>query len=659
MPYQFSRTSFVVNPYTFAKGNRVVKRSEKESEVGTHTGVFTCRLYPKTPLLIPDAMKKQEIPGREEENIQHYSYPFFRLGEEPVIPGSSLRGPLRSMYEALTDSCYSTARPEQYITARAKQPFEPGILVHTSKGWGLFSATRYLLPIEEYGADPFPGGTTVQYKDVVKKYGYEVTFAGGPGYVTNRNGQSIPRHLVQNIASEEAVPTSAPFRRGLLLPPGMRVGYYYIGEYISRKKYESIFVPNARVPLSSAATREAFEHLKEVQRVYQDEKVNQKFSDPCKAGDKDQHGGYLHVDLKKFEEASMGVLPIWYKETGGQYYFSLANIGRFQYKKSLDDILGKGDTGRMPCSSIKKLCKACSLFGMVGEEEGLGSSVRITDAVFEGAVPQEIPSYNLTELRTPHPSYLPFYAVTNDYLAGYDDRNCTIRGRKFYWHSTPDYTALSHLSAEKIDAKMEGLGEQEGSFRFKVYFEKLTGEQLWELAMLLCLGENKKEGRLCFKLGHGKPLGFGSAKIVVDKLEIRKFDSAQPKYTIKEYELGEKLEDWEFLKDVFEKATRKVTLNNIRTNINDMAKILSFNFNADGNNRAQVVYPNVLNRTNMPDDKLNENDLASSQWFSLNWKFGSDNPSKILPRYEDENQTLPSAEFRIAQGAGGRGNRRR
>ena len=647
MPYEFSRTSFVVNPYTFAEGNGGVRRSEKEPEVGTHTGVFTCRLYPKTPLLIPDALEKKEIPGREEENIQHYSYPFFRLGKKPVIPGSSLRGPLRSMYEALTDSCYSTARPEQYITARAKKPFEPGLLVHTPKGWGLFSATRYLLPIEEYGADPFPRGTTVKYEDVVQKYGYEVTFAGGSRYVMGRHGGRIPQDLVQNIVSEKAIPTLAPFRRSLSLPSGMRVGYYYIGEYISRKKYESIFVPKARVPLSSTATKKAFEHLKEVQKVYQDEKVNQKFSDSCKAGDKDQHGGYLHVDLKKFEEASMGVLPIWYKETGGQYYFSLANIGRFQYKKSLDDILGKGDTGRMPCSSIKKLCKACSLFGMVGEEEGLGSFVRITDAVFEeteGTVLQEIPSYNLTELRTPHPSYLPFYAVTNDYLAGYDDRNCTIRGRKFYWHSTPDYTALSHLSAEKIDAKMEGLGKQEGSFRFKVYFEKLTGEQLGELAMLLCLGENKKEGKLCFKLGHGKPLGFGSAKIVVESLEERRFDPYQPGYNITSYTLGEEIEDWTLFQEsgIFQGAFHKM-----QTAVERMQRILSLDSVSNLGTNIKVAYPYVADARLDQRQRLRINDLASSQWFSENWKLGDHSPKYPLPESKKagRDQKLPVAEF--------------
>ena len=79
----------------------------------------------------------------------------------------------------------------------------------------------------------------------------------------------------------------------------------------------------------------------------------------------------------------------------------------------------------MPCSSLKKLCKACSLFGMIGEEEGLGSLVRITDAVYDKKLIENTKEYKLTELRTPHPSYLPFYAITEDYLAGYDDKKTT------------------------------------------------------------------------------------------------------------------------------------------------------------------------------------------------------------------------------------------
>jgi len=147
-------------------------------------------------------------------------------------------------------------------------------------------------------------------------------------------------------------------------------------------------------------------------------------------------------------------------------------------------------------------------------------------------------------------------------------------------------------------------------------------------------------------LGHGKPLGFGSAKIVVDKLEMRNFDPEQPMYEVKTYNLRENLEEWKFLNDLFEEESWRDILDEIKQSIEGMRKVLSFDPAADGQNNAKVTYPNILNRSNIPDNELNENELASSQWFLLNWRFGSNNPQKTLPDYQDENQTLPSAEFR-------------
>lgn len=651
MSYQFSNNESFVNPYTFVKGKNTVERSEKEQKAGTHTGVFTCLLYPKTPLLIPDACNKKEISGRGTEKVKHYSYPFFRLGKQPVIPGSSIRGPLRSVYEVLTDSCYSTARPEQYITARAKTPFLPGLLVNNQKKWELFSAKRYLLPIEEYGALPFPQRCTVKYSDVVQKYGNEVTFRGNERRIQNNNGQDISCFFVQSIYSQNEIPKLEHFSGRNTNSSGILKGYYCIGEYIHRKKYESIFVPKEQIELDSPKLKQAFEQLKEIKRAYQDEKVNQKFTSSRQAGDNDQHGGYIQVDLKKFEEANVGVLPIWYKETGGQYYFSLANIGRFRYEKSVDDILGKGDNGRMSCSSLKKLCKTCSLFGMVGEEEGLGSRVRITDAVFEGVIPGNIPSYNLTELRTPHPSYLPFYALTDNYSLGYDAPQCNIRGRKFYWHFMPDYTKLNGLPFDKIDAKMEGIGGNQESFQFKVYFENLTKEQMAELGVLLCLGENKKDGKLCFKLGHGKPLGFGSAKIVVKSLEERSFDSAseQPRYYIITHTLGEKLEDW----DLFKKTeTYKTELNRMQAAVAGIKNVLSLDNFSDLRTNTKVIYPYVVDARLNQGRRLRRNDLASSKWFSKNWQLGQDQPYRTLPVSNNavNEQKLPVVELQDDQG---------
>ena len=635
MSYSFSNNKYFINPYTFVEGEGKSKKYENLIKKGANTGVFTCRLYPKTPILVPDPFDKEVFresistsDSGEERKTEHYSYKFLHIGDEknikPIIPGSSIRGPLRNMYETLTDSCYATARPDQYITARPKKAFEPGLLKKTGNRWELYSAIRYKFQIDEYfaeiGKHLDPNISSMPYLSAAKNYGKLVKFNV---YSINIivNNREITQYFAKDIGSSTAV----------------KEGYYYVGEYISNKKYESIFVKKNKINnITSNSIKQAFDALKDTLKVYRDEKVNQKFVKSIGTWNADQHGGYANVDLEAFEENG-GVLPIWYKEVNGKYYFSFASIGRFKYYTSIDSILKQSN--RTPCSSLKKLCKACNLFGMVGEEEGLGSSIRITDAIFDGNIDEAIEEYTLTELRTPHPSYLPFYAKTDNYLSGYDDPQCNIRGRKFYWHFKPDYNKLKNLPEDKVDTKMCGIDK--GSFTFKVYFENITDEQLAELAMLLCLGENNEKGKRCYKFGHGKPLGFGSAKIVVEKLDIREFKSQDTQYKIESYNnLASDLKNWDLLKaDKFNEP-----LMNIGNSLDNISKVL----NLKTNNNNEVKYPNIINRSGRPDNTLNDNDLASSQWFSKNWMFGRRDgiPTNTLPNYKDGNQRLNSVEFR-------------
>lgn len=634
MGYKFSNNNYFVNPYTFVEGEET-KKYEGMTKRGTNTGVFTCRIYPKTPILIPDPFDKNKFRNDDSSNdisddnkSEHYAYKFLHIGvgenTKPIIPGSSIRGPLRNIYETLTDSCYATAKPNQYITARPKKAFEPGLIKKTGNNWELHQAKRYKFQIYEYfkelGKPTDPNFSTMSYEDIAKDYGKQVAFNLHTKKV-NVNGKDIIQYYATDIGNEEAE----------------KFGYYYIGEYISNKKYESIFSEQNKIEkITPNIIKQAFDALKDTLKVYRDEKVNQKFVKSIGKWNADQHGGYANVDLEAFERNG-GVLPIWYKEVNGKYYFSLASIGRFKYYTPIDSILKKKN--KMSCADLKKLCKACSLFGMVGNEEGLGSSIRITDAIFEGDILNSIKEYNLTELRTPHPSYLPFYAKTDNYLSGYDDSKCNIRGRKFYWHFKPDYNKLNNLPEDKVDTKMYGIDK--GSFTFKVYFENITNEQLAELATLLCLGENDKDGKRCYKLGHGKPLGFGSAKIIVENIQIREFKSKEHKYIIKSCaNLGNDINGW----GLFSDNKFDVPLNNIYNSLDNISKVLDFDFN----NNTEVKYPNVINKSNIPERDLKDNDLSSAQWFSQNWMFGKkdDRPTNTLPNYTDENQSLKSVEFR-------------
>lgn len=109
---------YVVNPYTFVPcGAAPVRTSLQDCYAGKplFTGRLDYTLTTDTPLLVPDAAKVVQ-----DAQTEHKQYPFFRLPDgTPAIPGSTLRGAVRSVYEALTHSCMSVLRDS---TEKTVQP---------------------------------------------------------------------------------------------------------------------------------------------------------------------------------------------------------------------------------------------------------------------------------------------------------------------------------------------------------------------------------------------------------------------------------------------------------------------------------------------------------------------------------------------------------
>lgn len=235
---------------------------------------------------------------------------------------------------------------------------------------------------------------------------------------------------------------------------------------------------------------------------------------------------------------------------------------------------------KKPCDS-EKLCKACTLFGMTSQNFKSGSRIRITDAELcsEGKT-EEV---TLRELMSPHASYIPFY---------YKDEK--IRGRKFYWHSANNEY---YKKAEKTEtnATMELLASGE-EFKFQIYYDQITTEQLKELIWTLTLGENEKEGNLCYKLGHGKAVGLGSVKIFLESSEERTFILDEGKYTIKKESFGKNVTN------PFSDSSR----------INEILRISNFD-----TIKEKVEYPSL-------------------DWFNTN-----ESVRKGLPGITDKNLTLP------------------
>lgn len=107
------------NPYNFIPA---LPRNTKDPDLGDHvpvdqnvflpdrySGWIRVRMTAKTPLLVPDTEREQENPNG------HKTFPL-RCDPEgkPLIPASSVRGMLRSAYEAVTNSRFGRFSREQH-----------------------------------------------------------------------------------------------------------------------------------------------------------------------------------------------------------------------------------------------------------------------------------------------------------------------------------------------------------------------------------------------------------------------------------------------------------------------------------------------------------------------------------------------------------------
>ena len=54
----------------------------------------------------------------------------------PVIPGSEMRGVVRSVYETLTDSCMGLLNEEAYPVKRSAEKFLPALIQRVTKRTG-------------------------------------------------------------------------------------------------------------------------------------------------------------------------------------------------------------------------------------------------------------------------------------------------------------------------------------------------------------------------------------------------------------------------------------------------------------------------------------------------------------------------------------------
>lgn len=515
------RSKFI-NPYHFMplKDKKTIVADNETEE--KYSGYIQVQIKNRTPMIIPNPYGKEDSSrektlnfftyyeeyegnsGTEGENIAYKHYP-------PVIPGSSIRGMLRSVYEMATNSCMSVLDKKTVVSRRISDPGQPGVLHKNGNKMELY------MEVETVG--------------------------------------KIDPNSVKDRA--ECSPYKIQGKEGILVK----------GESFDGKKCHVFFPPQNSIGVKRInISEEDLWRFEQVLRLYADKTVNKKLGP--------DHSGYkeyakCYKDFKNSAQNALEYFPVYYSElklkgTGGKggkvvYYLAPAQISREVYKTQPADIVK--DT-YAPCLSLDSLCPACRLFGMVGSSDALASKVRITDGTFVDSVNEvkgggyEVLYYEepkvLEELASPKPGNMEFYYKqpeganfwTPDYYSKngtlYQNSKLELMGRKFYWHHANERLPEDVEKTER-NSRVRLLKKGK-TFSYRVYFEDITKTEIQRLIYLCNISSEKDQdgaARYGYHLGLGKPLGLGSVEMVVDDVRIRRWlsesDGIQIRPLMQEY----------------------------------------------------------------------------------------------------------------------------
>lgn len=587
-----------INPYHFIHLGDGVKCQEESEASNGITGFITYKLKTKTPLFIPNTSndKAFEVENAADEHkvYDFFSYHTLEQGKTyndnyfyPVIPGSEVRGMIRSIYETLTDSCLSVLDGETRITKRTVQTFTPGLLKRVNGKVYLYSADKMDLICRNR-----KDFSEKKYKKISQKDGSRVCYEIDPAKECDEENSKGNEHAKINVKIVEASKSVGYLmkgRRGPSIQPSKSKkqkcnacncnvknnplgaqckGYNSDSEhcYLAEKHNAHIFVFKEKNKIvndidDTTLRREgqiidevALADLGKMIAIYQKNGNTEEEEEQYKKkGYTEENMPKPYAEYKEsyedFLEGKQNVLPVYFSNIG-HVILSPACITRELYQHTEKDIVKDyGNCANKKTNGKVKLCQACQLFGIVGDEYNRGSCIRFADLQVDGQQnKQPIEFYDkglltLEELSTPKLSTTEFYLEkpvdadgevifwTYDYyLVMKKDGEVLLKtdtpeiaGRKFYWHNLSGVTNCPEKNKRNRTVRTV---KKDVEFTGKLYFDQITETQLKQLVYIL---QYTADGMHGFKLGGGKPLGLGSVELHVESVQIRNYCSGEYK----------------------------------------------------------------------------------------------------------------------------------
>lgn len=541
------------------------------------SGTIHCRLKAITPIFVADA-EAVEVEGEKRTPAQkpnsqkekHKRYKFFRWDGRKAIPAASLRGPVRAVFETITNSCFANLADKRLsyrMSGREIRNLAPARVERTETERGVRWTLRLLTgssSVWRYGEAPkelYPSGVR-RYAPIKARFKRDQPNEADINAV--KHGDEcwavmtklrfppawrtvVLRHTEVEAQREMAERLRIGEIRNDWQPRVVQGWYCETNQNADNKHSERFFFRDPTV----RGLPESIDLPERVRHNYQDliadyqgrhERDINKREFPGKVvpeGKWKDEIAFSRFVLNRQERKLRGGELVYAQLEGHATNPSLSFIvpvswPRVAYEHTVGELLGASAKHLQCCESGAQLCPACRTFGWVhgGEEEGAyRGRLRFSHAMLkkEGA---RCGPYCLDILSTPKPTTTRFYLVApdgqprngrSDVEPGYDGnggRN-RLRGRKFYRHFTPKLRADNNRSDQNrtiIDP--EGAGAE---FAFKVEFENLAEVEIGALLWALTLGQQGYH-----RLGYGKPLGLGSAQI--DVISVETLDP-QARYT--------------------------------------------------------------------------------------------------------------------------------
>lgn len=481
-----------INPYAFVSFKEVKERKKISDldNVKTYSGSFEYTIELKTPLIIPNTSNDHfgsdlnvsksygiySYENLENKNKQDNLY-------QPIIPGSEIRGCIRSVYEALTNSCYNFNKDNDLYFSERLNPnktYKPGILLSNGHGeWVLYAASKY---------------TADNYNDDGKNYTLTIDNKIFEMF------EKVYTSINENYMFEDLSKTNN----------GNEEAYLTIGnKRLQNKNCISVFIKKGKPLLTIEKNDSNYKRLIASISSFVDKNLECTYQ--------------RYIDALKENKT----ITIYYEANNSNYRFSPAQIGRVLYNSSLNDKVG------ISGHCIDSFCPACLMFGNINDDKSVSSRVRFSDA--------HINNYNYNDSKfidlissSPKYSNKYFYANLKDNKLDWDSISC-IAGRKFYWHHMPNINNIIEKNKSNKNAKLksryyyiDNKTLHDNKFVGKVYFNDVTFDELVMLYKSISLVDDNH----CHKLGHGKPFGFGSCNFTISKLNSNDLELKTIKDTV-------------------------------------------------------------------------------------------------------------------------------